>query len=59
MTEQQWRDLIALMQNCLNAVTTIKAHPEWADSRCMAVAATHLETAMLWVANGRKESDAP
>ena len=55
MNEAKWVELIQAMEQCLQAINTIKAQPQWADPRGLAVAATHLETAMLWVANARKE----
>ncbi len=54
MNEEQWIQLISAMQLSLEAINGLKAHPEWCDPRGMAVAATPLETAMLWVANARK-----
>lgn len=54
MDENKWLELITLMQTVLETINAIKAQPQWADPRGMAVAATHLETAMLWVANARK-----
>ncbi len=57
MTGENWAlDLITTMQLVLADINTIKERqPEVADGRCLAVAATHLETAMLWVANARQE----
>jgi hypothetical protein len=55
MNEAKWIELIQAMEQCLQAINSIKAQPQWADPRGLAVAATHLETAMLWVANARKE----
>jgi len=54
MDEQKWLELITQMQTSLEIINAIKAQPQWADPRGLAVAATHLETAMLWVANARK-----
>jgi len=54
MDEQKWIELIAQMQISLEIINAIKAQPQLADPRGMAVAATNLETAMLWVANARK-----
>ena len=54
MDEKQWFELIVEMQTTLEKLNAIKAQPQWADPRGIAVAATHLETAMLWIANARK-----
>jgi hypothetical protein len=54
MNEAQWIELITQMQLALEKINAIKAAGQWADPRGLAVAATHLETAMLWVANARK-----
>jgi len=56
MDEAKWLELLTAMQIHLDALNALKAHPEWCDPRAMAVAATNLETAMLWVANARKET---
>ncbi len=54
MTEEQWIQLISAMQLALEAINGLKGQPDVADSRGLAIAATYLETAMLWVANSRK-----
>lgn len=54
MDEEKWIQLIQAMQLTLDAINGLKAKPEYADPRGLAVAATHLETAMLWVANAKK-----
>lgn len=54
MTENNWLELITAMQVMLDTINGLKAKPDVADPRGLAVAATHLETAMLWVANARK-----
>ena len=54
MSEQDWIDLIAQMQKSFVWLDRIKAHPDWADSRGIAIAMTHLETALLWVAHAKK-----
>jgi hypothetical protein len=54
MDEEKWVELISAMEMTLQAINSIKGRPE-VDARAMSVAATHLETAMLWVANARKE----
>jgi hypothetical protein len=56
MDEAKWVELITAMQLTLDAINGLKAQPQYCDPRAMAVAATNLETAMLWVANARKES---
>lgn len=47
--------LVAQMRVALDIVNALKAQPQLADPRGMAVAATHLETAILWVVNARKQ----
>lgn len=54
MDESKWLELIAAMETVLQTINAIKAQPQLADARGMSVAATHLETAMLWVANAKK-----
>jgi hypothetical protein len=54
MDESKWLELIGQMETTLQIINAIKAQPQLADSRALAIAATNLETAMLWVANARK-----
>ena len=55
MDEQKWVELIGQMEVTLQIINGIKAQtPAAADGRALSIAATHLETAMLWVANARK-----
>lgn len=58
MTEAQWLELITDMQLLLNRIKGINCArgqmPPVPDGRCLAIAATHLETSMLWVANARQ-----
>lgn len=53
MTEEHWIALIGAMQMMLDTVNELKNSPD-ADGRSLSIAATHLETAMLWVANAKK-----
>jgi hypothetical protein len=55
MDESKWLELITAMQLTLDAINELKTQPQHCDPRAMAVAATNLETAMLWVANARKD----
>jgi hypothetical protein len=54
MTEQQFFDFVCQMQVVLDGINALKTIPEFADPRGLAIAATHMETAMLWVANAKK-----
>ncbi len=57
MAGENWAlDLITTLHIALADINTIKGRqPAVADGRCLSIAATHLETAMLWVANARQE----
>ncbi len=50
--------LIAKLQEALEEINALKVAGKIGDQpldgRCLAVAATNLETAMLWVANARQ-----
>ena len=47
--------IIVHLQTGVVAVTALKAKPDEFDARGVSIALTHLETAMLWVANALKE----
>jgi hypothetical protein len=50
--EQEVVALVIAMQACLEKIQSLK-ESQALDARSLAVAATQLETAMLWVANAR------
>lgn len=55
MTEQDWVRIVDHMMSSLDTINRIKGLPaDIVDARALSIAATHLETAMLWVANARK-----
>lgn len=54
MTDDKTLVVIMSMHACLNAIQSLKENSEM-DARSLSVAATYLETAMLWVANARKD----
>lgn len=49
-----WLKLIVDMQTNLETINRLKGLPaDLVDVRSLSIAATHLETAMLWVANAK------
>lgn len=56
MNEGDWLNLITGLQTGLDHINRVKLLPAtMVDARALSIAATHLETAMLWVANARKD----
>lgn len=51
MTKAKWMDLILQMQSLLDTINAIQTQPGWVDPRRLAIAAIHLETAILWVSH--------
>ncbi len=54
MDEKILTALIVAMQACLENINALKAEAPQLDARALAIAATNLETAMLWLANARQ-----
>lgn len=54
MSEAQCLALVTSMTLMLEAINQLKAEAKPAEARCLAIAATNLETSMLWVANARQ-----
>jgi len=53
--QEQLLGIVMRLQTGVDAITALKAKPEEFDARGVSIALTHLETAMLWVANALKE----
>ena len=48
--------IIASLQAGAEQIARLKGHPDAWDARGLSIALTHLETAMLWLTNARKDS---
>ena len=51
---QEFFDIIADLQHGLEKIEALKKVPDQYDGRGIAIAITHLETAMLWLTNAKK-----